>query len=63
MLDIVVFNSQVIKVVIRFPRSFGFLWIKRIGINMESGAVGIISSSGLMNCSNMFIVIVGCLLV
>lgn len=56
MFDIIVVSSQTIAVVIRLPRSLGLWWIRRVGISIDSRAVGIINSSGLINCSNIFIV-------
>lgn len=54
-----VFRNQEMAVAIRFPSSLGLWWISIIGINIESGAVGVNSSSGLENCSNMFMFMVG----
>lgn len=56
MFDIIVVSSQTIAVVIRLPKSLGLWWMRRVGISIDSRAVGIINSSGLINCSNIFIV-------
>lgn len=45
--------------VIRFPKSCGLWWITIIGISIDKRAVGVIRSSGLENCSNIFMFMAG----
>lgn len=54
MFSIVVLSSHTMAVVMRFPSSLGLWWISRVGIKIDRRAVGIVSISGLVNCSNMF---------
>lgn len=54
-----VFIKMEITVVIRFPNSLGLWWISMIGISIDRRMVGVNSSSGLENCSNMFMFMVG----
>lgn len=63
MFVIIVFNSQMMAVVIRLFKSFGLLWINRAGINIDSRIVGTCRNTGLANCSNMFMFMAGLVLV
>lgn len=54
-----VLKNQFIIADVRFPRSILFGRMKRIGISIDSKLVGIYRISGLANCSNMFMFMVG----
>lgn len=58
-----VLNSQFMVVEKRFPSSVVLGRIKRIGINIDSRLVGMNIISGLANCSNIFMFMVGLRLV
>lgn len=62
MLSINIFIRIFVSVAIWFPRSLGLWWIKKIGVNIEMSIVGKRNSSGLMNCSNMFMFMAGLVL-
>lgn len=54
-----VFVKVEIAIVIRFPSSFGLWWINMMGVSMDRKVVGTNSSSGLENCSNIFMFMAG----
>lgn len=59
MLYSIVFRNHLIIVVIRFPSSEWFEWIMMMGISIEPIVTGMNNTSGLANCSNMFMFMVG----
>lgn len=58
-LSIIFLKNQVVTVVIRFPMRWRLWLIIMTGINIERKRVGIERNSGLANCSNMFMFMVG----
>jgi len=59
MLCSIVFRNHLVIVVIRLPRSEGFERTMMIGISIEPMVIGMNRTSGLANCSNMFMFMVG----
>lgn len=58
-LSIIIFSNQDMADVVRFPNSCGLWWVIVIGMSIENRIVGIVRNSGLENCSNMFMFMVG----